>query len=157
MLHSQLYFAGYLHVYCLFPPGNGSSHCVLIGGAQKKFPEAMIGHPPPALVQPHWPSLCLVFPKFIPTSGPLHRHTGAHIPVCTHHGHMCRVIHPSGPQSPSPACWDNPLLTVCAPGWPGDPTEGLATGLVGLSGVLWPVPLPTLRGWHCPRVCYMVT
>ena len=62
----------------------------------------MIGHPPPALVQPHWLSLCLVFPKFIPASGPLHRHTGAHTPVCTHHVHMCRVIHPSGPQSLSP-------------------------------------------------------
>lgn len=131
---------------------------VLIGGAQKKFSEAMIGHHPPtcsgvAALAVSVPGVPLV----TPTSGPLHRHTDAHTPVCTHHVHMCRVIHPSGPQSPSPACWDNPLLTVGAPGCSGDPTKGLATGLVELSGFLGPVPLPTFRGWHCPRVCYMVT
>lgn len=64
-------------------------------------------HPPlPALMQPHWLSVCLVFPKFISTSGPLHRHTGARtparvLPVRIHHVHMYRLSTPKALNVPA--------------------------------------------------------
>lgn len=114
-------------------------------------------HPPPLALMRL--SLCLARPKLFPTQGvcmDTHASTHPHmccLCVCITHACAGTVIHPNSPQGPSTARPASLYSQVELKAGGVILQKRLATGLVGLSGVLQPVSLPTLRGWHCPCGC----